>query len=766
MPIVQFRVHPSVGIARMGNSGEAYYLASEFPYFMQELFPNLRLAPKPRTHPIAFFGGDPTLDIGPGHLPTYEIFNTTTATANKFKDNGDASATPPVKPRILPQAARFRVFGYVYDTEGSRWPSKVFEVTTADANIKWKVNLANKKSQKTGVVPPDENSVATATELDTTGGGLLAKRHRKPGFPNLAYLFLERDEADKTKVTGRLHVIGNEGEMQGSVAPAATLWSNDWYDSEGDGPVEAIVTPINGGAEIRAKAGAISVGDLKYLDQDQTGLKPGSLGSINAAPAWVVVGVPDYSPDMGHFVSVWDIALNQAIWNVEKTVSQPGKHKLIRNKDNTKTYKRTDYFIHIHPHLCLFKDVRSVSGDAFGGDTEHGEHLNRGHYKHPGGTPPTGPLRDPLRDAKVEFGGITLDARTRLTDLSDHTKLKDKDSSKPIDEWFKIAVFMRLRLPGTVYEPRKFLVKLPSGTEAAELKPFPRRYGRRHDYDKTAGPGNDKNKMYESASEDFHNGSLRDFHGLKDHGKLCGGPKSPPDADVFPPGFDKDRLALLDDHFWPATARDMPLLRELALTQLQFDSFKAWQGADAEEHVFEAILPSSLRASFGTAKEADAHFAELMLEAPIIAPTIIDMAHTGTMLGGSFLAGIEVGREAGVSTNWSLFEGATRFFPDVRFKPMLTTKAHTVGTLTKDLAIPWSFDYQACEELYWPTARPGMVLTSLTTQVRWLPSRAQLATFLGVAVTPVDFVKEYWKALGFIRRNASDEFIEQEGWRP
>ena len=48
MRFVQFRVHPSVGIARLGNSKEAYYLASEFPQFMQEEFPNLRLKTKPR----------------------------------------------------------------------------------------------------------------------------------------------------------------------------------------------------------------------------------------------------------------------------------------------------------------------------------------------------------------------------------------------------------------------------------------------------------------------------------------------------------------------------------------------------------------------------------------------------------------------------------------------------------------------------------------------------------------------------------------------
>jgi hypothetical protein len=55
MPIVQFRVHPGVGCARMGNSEKFYHLASEVPYFLQERFPNLRFKPRPRVHPRTFF---------------------------------------------------------------------------------------------------------------------------------------------------------------------------------------------------------------------------------------------------------------------------------------------------------------------------------------------------------------------------------------------------------------------------------------------------------------------------------------------------------------------------------------------------------------------------------------------------------------------------------------------------------------------------------------------------------------------------------------
>ena len=101
------------------------------------------------------------------------------------------------------------------------------------------------------------------------------------------------------------------------------------------------------------------------------------------------------------------------------------------------------------PHCRTWvKDVRAVSGEAFGGLTEHGATLDRGHYKHPGGTPPTGPLKEPLRTAKVEFGRITINARA--ADFDNPALLKNSDPSKPIDEWAKIAIFMRLRLPNNV----------------------------------------------------------------------------------------------------------------------------------------------------------------------------------------------------------------------------------------------------------------------------------------------------------------------------
>src|SRR5262245_42996499 len=203
---VQFRVHPAVGCARMGNSQAAYHLASEFPYFLQEAFPKLRFKPRARVHPRKFFGSNNTLSVSPpGTLADYNVF--APGFDNKFKE---------AEGKIFPQAVRFRVFAYVYDDQlgETRWPQKVFEVRTDVAEITWKVNIANKKSEKSTEIDPHENLTGTTTDLDTADPQLICKRLRPvAGLPNLAYLFLERDDGDKSKVTGRLHVIGNEGEF-------------------------------------------------------------------------------------------------------------------------------------------------------------------------------------------------------------------------------------------------------------------------------------------------------------------------------------------------------------------------------------------------------------------------------------------------------------------------------------------------------------------------------------------------------------------------
>jgi hypothetical protein len=53
MAFIQFRVHPSVGMARIGPSKDWYFLGPEIPRFIQEQFANLRHTPQPLRHPAS-----------------------------------------------------------------------------------------------------------------------------------------------------------------------------------------------------------------------------------------------------------------------------------------------------------------------------------------------------------------------------------------------------------------------------------------------------------------------------------------------------------------------------------------------------------------------------------------------------------------------------------------------------------------------------------------------------------------------------------------
>ena len=793
MHYMQFRIHPSVGMARIGDSPDAYYLASDFPQYLQEEFAELRLRPRPRTLPPVTSAAAPA---------GFDIFDdqkgAPKARRNRFKDRAG---------KVLPQAARFRVFAYVYRSKKSKHPCRVFEVTTDHADIEWKVSLANLKSQKTGsgdgtpvrvemAAPASANTSSaelrqTPVKPDPATGVPAAKRDRPP----LGYLFLERKPANKAEVNGRLHLIGNKGELEYFGTGAAgdeldngfsSLWFNDWFDSACDGPVEAVIRPKNNGAQLRAEAQINSAGDVEYLDQGEENPKASSTASINAAPAWAVVGLPNYTPDMGHFVSLWDLALSQSLTAVseDKIKNAPGHHRLIRCKSETERYKKMDYRVHIHPQLCLFEDVNWVSAASGGENTNQ---TDKGHNKYPAGTasassdPP-----DNIRSDQIEKGGVSIRPRVAAerAKLEDPKQLKDPDPKKPIQEWLKPALFGRLRGPDTLYRKKRSFYQGSSKVQTS----YPRHLGRRSDF-----PGTERNGFPVSAIEmpdqlfspaggkEDVPGNLKRYHGnITGTGTVCGRggavglksgashPTSQYTFDYEPDGtpkrrrFDQQALEYLDDMYWPASAVDMPLLRELAYTHVQYEHFKIWKSdkPDARElPIFTDLIAPSMEAELRTTKpDVDEHFDYILGRRSKHVPAMLDMASLGTMLGGSFLPGIEVGLEGGRRENWTVYHGACKNFPDVRFE--LSTKndanaQHFAGKLTKDLAIPWTVDYVACTEDYWPTSRPGvMVPAAGGATVKWFVDQG--------AQADVDYYRTYWTQLSFIRRDDANGDFRQE----
>jgi hypothetical protein len=272
-----FRIHPAIGVARMGNS------------------------------PLHFVGPE---------TPGVPANSDDGVTFNSFRDD---------KGQILRQGVRFRVFEYTKDANGAL--TNPVEVTIANdvVDIEWRVHLANRKSsfysfygqvgagdtfvgrskldptapiKPAGDDPPRTNlrnaSVAPAdraAQLEIDPGEHVISHHnpadvelsnpnQKIPINSLGTLRLD--------ASGRLIVLGGYGQSNFRPNPTATgvlddYANNDnWFDDAGDGSVKARII-------------------LKSGDK------------IDADPAWVLVGPPDFAPSVGNVVTlfdtVWDVAV-------------------------------------------------------------------------------------------------------------------------------------------------------------------------------------------------------------------------------------------------------------------------------------------------------------------------------------------------------------------------------------------------------------------------------------------------------------------------
>ncbi|MEU1287671.1 LodA/GoxA family CTQ-dependent oxidase [Kitasatospora sp. NPDC005856] len=225
--VVRAAVHPAIGVARVGNSPEGYYLAPEVP------------DPEPKE---------------PGF----------------YKDASGA---------IRREAARFRIYGY--NARGE----VVAELTADNADIRWQAHLANKKAAwyqfQLALDIPDA-ALAKPAELrnkdvtgdrrkdlvidpgpvEITGRGVEGPDyhlHQGKFMGKEVYLGeLRTDEA------GRLLVLGGFGQSASyNGAPVHTYANNDgWHDDIGDGPVTATVAV--GGRELPVDPAWVVVAPPNY----------------------------------------------------------------------------------------------------------------------------------------------------------------------------------------------------------------------------------------------------------------------------------------------------------------------------------------------------------------------------------------------------------------------------------------------------------------------------------------------------------------------
>lgn len=243
--IVKAAIYPGIGVARLGNSDNDFFIGPEVP--------------------------DPAPEA-PGF----------------YRDATGA---------LKRQAARFRIYGL--NAEGKT----VRELTAADAKIEWTVHLANKKSAwyqfqlaldipEAEAAPPSllrNAAVADRAQLVIDPGARTIEGKNQSGGKKHTFdtgkfmgtpVYLGELRTDEA---GRLIVLGGRGKSASFDRTVAITFANNegWHDDTSDGPVTAKVT---------------------YQGQ-----------KLNVAPAWVVVGPPNYAPMQKSVRTMWDLMRDVAI---------------------------------------------------------------------------------------------------------------------------------------------------------------------------------------------------------------------------------------------------------------------------------------------------------------------------------------------------------------------------------------------------------------------------------------------------------------------
>ena len=245
--VVAVAIHPAIGIARVGNSREAFFIGPE----------------SPGVHPLD--GTDP-------------------------RDRQGA---------LKRQAARFRVFGL--DAQGR----VIAEVTADDAKITWTVHVANKKAAwydfaQAFDIPASKGEIQGVAPLksalrnsDVTGSaraGLIVDpgprtlestasgAQRRVRFDTGRFLGTAVDLGEAhLEPDGALVVLGGLGHSASPQNKPIVDFANNpgWFDDVSDGTIDATV----------------EIGGRR----------------LSAIGSWVIVGPPNYAPGITPFVTGWDL---------------------------------------------------------------------------------------------------------------------------------------------------------------------------------------------------------------------------------------------------------------------------------------------------------------------------------------------------------------------------------------------------------------------------------------------------------------------------
>lgn len=290
-----YKVHPGIGIARLGNSPDGWCISPEAPAALP-------------------------IECDDQGNPRLTVDGTDVRRVTQFKDG---------EGRIKRQAARFQIYVYDQDHPEGR-PLKIGDRIAGGGNegtlvdIQWRVYLANKKASwytfeqlqgEHGYAPdhPRRNADVTGDEarqrliIDPGPRGVNTTDRRRARIgredPNYAPTFpppLDPVDIDtlgdlRTDDEGRLLVLGGHGhsgsyQTDGYGQPLIESYANNdgWFDDTSDGPVTA-----------RLVMYAENVTSLRYVDVEY--------------PAWCVVGYPAYVPEILDMITMDEVVHDMGV---------------------------------------------------------------------------------------------------------------------------------------------------------------------------------------------------------------------------------------------------------------------------------------------------------------------------------------------------------------------------------------------------------------------------------------------------------------------
>jgi L-Lysine epsilon oxidase N-terminal/L-lysine epsilon oxidase C-terminal domain len=327
--IKKIRIHPAIGVARLGNSPDKCFLGPEVP----GIYPD----------------------------------------ATKYRDKEHC---------LKRQAARFRLFAY------DEHDKVIGEITCDDqrvASIRWTVHLSNTKaagprfegilhqngrlrnerfSRESLVLDPGEGHIDAVRQQPRNDDDLFrldAELARGPKVDLYCERFMNQDFPVKLKLgtlitdeSGRLLVLGGHGQSASPTGIGINEAGGDfsfanhdgWYDDTSDGYVRATITWRS---------------EFKHIP-------------ANADPSWVIVAPPKYAPSLESVITLYDVLYQVAL---DKLCGQPECEefrKRVFESDHLKrlmTPKRIPSFTEdVYPVLRRAYDMRWVFARAEVGHEE------------------------------------------------------------------------------------------------------------------------------------------------------------------------------------------------------------------------------------------------------------------------------------------------------------------------------------------------------------------------------------------------------------